>query len=877
MSGDVDAGAKGAGRGKNNGLCLHVVSSTHWDREWYYTFQEFRVQLVDVLDSVLKLLDDNPGFWHFMLDGQSLPLEDYLEIRPEKAPDVEKHTRAGRIELGPWYVLADEWLCSPESHVRNMQVGSSIARRFGKEMRVGYLPDEFGHISQMPQVLNGFGFEAAFFSRGALAARTHSQLRWKSPDGSSVLAHSQSYGNATRALRSDVVVEGVDHMVEVFGPRTKTGCLLMIDGGDHRAPYQRLPEALKEYSEARPHKIFHSTLAAFFEDLKKSDLKDIPELNGELRENMGDEWKGTSLYNCASSRMFNKQASQTCNDAMEKWAEPLWGVAAALGAAHPSALLWQAWKYLLQNYPHDSICGCSIDRVHDQMMTRFEWTEEIANKLTKRAMDSIALKIDGKNIPPEGRKTTVWNPSTFKRSGMVEYILDTPREWPKGSPMCLIDAKGRKIPAQPVPRRVDEDLGVTNITMWSEGKVKPRAFAFTADDMPAMGYRVYGVLNEEAKVDSPLRWGADWAENDYVKFKIASNGSVTIEDKSSGAKFAGVGLFEDGGDRGGGYHFWAPDNDKIVTSKDAKAKVELVDSGPVVVRFRVELTMRVPERLNSRRTGRVSKTTTLKIVSYLTLGATAKSLKFRTMVWNNAVDHRLRVVFPTGLKTDVAHIDGHFDVLERFVAREKKAWKTEPQRRWVDVSDGSTGLAVMNHGLPEYEVTDEKTQTIKLTLFRSNTYVTKEWWGTLRSPEAEMRGKSEYEYAIYSHAGDWKKGDVIAESECAMLPIRALEALLEVRGEMNGDLASELSLVSVEGGAVTSIVKKADNRNSLVLRLYNPDKAETQATVKLWTPIEEAHLLDLWEERKERLETANGTLKLNIPAKKIVTVELVTG
>ncbi|MDO8585514.1 MAG: glycoside hydrolase family 38 C-terminal domain-containing protein [Armatimonadota bacterium] len=865
---------------KKNGKVLHVVSSTHWDREWYYTFQQFRVQLVDLMDSLLDRLDDNPNFWRFMLDGQTSPLEDYLEIHPEKAAAIEKYTRGGQIELGPWYVLADEWLASPESHIRNMQVGSSIARKFGGEMRVGYLPDEFGHIAQMPQILNGFGFDVAFFSRGTKLSGDTSQLWWTSPDGSKVLGQTQSYGNVGGVFRCDrdYVPVGLDKEVERLSARTKTDYLLLINGGDHRQPLPHLPEMIADYGKTRPHKIFHSTLGAFIEDIKKSDLTGIPTVSGELRDGMGDVGGAVSLYNCASSRMFNKQANQRCNDGLEKWAEPFWGVAAALGFSHPSGLLWQAWKYLLQNYPHDSICGCSIDRVHDQMMTRFESTEEIAEKLTKRAMDSITLKVDGGKIPAESRMTTVWNPSTFRRSGTVEFVLDTPKEWKQGSPMCLIDAKGRRIPAQQVPKQVDDDLGVTHFTLWSDGKVNPRAFAFTVEDMPALGYRVYGVLDEEAEVDSPLKWGANWAENDYVKLKIAGNGSVTIEDKTSGAKFAGVGIFEDGGDRGGGYHFWAPEKDKIITSKDVKAKVDLVDSGPVVVRFRVELTMRVPERLTARRSGRISKLVPLKIVSYVTLGAKSKSVKFRTMVWNTAVDHRLRVMFPTGLKTDVAHIDGHFDVIERPVAEDKKAWKTEPHRRWVDVSDGSKSLTVMNFGLPEYEVTDEKTQTIYQTLFRSNTYVTKEWWATLRSPQAEMLGRSEYEYAIYAHAGDWKKGGVMAEAEDAMLPMKALEALLEVRGEMNGDMAPEQSLVAVDSPmAVTSIVKKADNRNSLVLRLYNPDKAETPATVKLWTPIKEAHMLDLWEERREKLETSNGTLKLKIPAKKIVTVEMVTG
>lgn len=829
--------------------------------------------LVDLMDSLLRLFDEDPGFWRFMLDGQTAPLEDYLEVRPERAADIEKYVKGGQLQLGPWYTLADEWLCSPETYIRNAQVGCAIAKRFGGAMMVPYLPDIFGHVSQMPQMLNGFGFDAVCISRGTFLAKERSQFWWRSPDGSRILCHAGGYGNAAKAFRSADGDQLLDEIVATAEPMTTTRHILLMNSGDHHEPVRNLREVMEAYADSRPHRIIHSTLPDFLEEVKKSNLKGIPEIAGELRE--GLKASAAYLYDCQSSRIYNKQANQKCANLMEKWAEPLCGMAALLGAEDPRALLLQGWKYLLQNQAHDSICGCSVDRVHEQMMTRFQWTEELANKLIRRAMDSIALHIDGSKIHPDGRKTTVWNPSTFRRSGVVTYVLDTPWEWKKDLPICLIDSEGRRTPAQLIPQRVDEELDITGFTLWSDGKVNPFAFTFIAEDMPAIGYRVYGALNEEAESKSRLKWGMDWAENEHLKFRIAKNGSITLEDKVSGAKFNNIALFEDGGDRGGGYQFWAPEKDKIITSKDSTAKIELVDSGPVIIRFRVELTMRIPERLTSRRTGRVSKLVPMKIVTYVSLSATSKSLNFRTFVYNNSVNHRLRVVFPTGLKTDVAHVDTHFDVVERPIAVDKKPWLTEPQRRWVDVSDGSTGLAVINQGLPEYEVTDDKTRTIKLTLFRSNSHVTKEWWGLLKSPQAEMIGKSDYEYAIYPHAGDWNEGGVIAEAESAMLPIKPLEALLEVKGEMNGELSPELSFVSVEGGAVTSIVKKADNRDSVILRLYNPAKKQTQATVKLWRPIAEAYLVDFWEERKEKLEVSDGVLKLKIPAKKIVTVEII--
>ena len=145
---------------------LHLVSHTHWDREWYLTFQQFRLRLVHLVDGLLDLLDSNPDYRYFMLDGQTIVLDDYLFMRPEKADIIRAHVRSGRMLIGPWHVLPDEFLVSPEATIRNLLQGDRTARQFGPKMMVGYLPDPFGHVGQMPQILRGFGIETAAFRRG---------------------------------------------------------------------------------------------------------------------------------------------------------------------------------------------------------------------------------------------------------------------------------------------------------------------------------------------------------------------------------------------------------------------------------------------------------------------------------------------------------------------------------------------------------------------------------------------------------------------------------------------------------------------------------------------------------------------------------------
>ena len=143
-----------------------MVPHTHWDREWYSPFQTFRLRLVELLDDLLPRLEADPSYAHFLLDGQMAVVDDYLAIRPEAEERLRRLAASGRVAMGPWYVLMDEFLVSGETIVRDLQLGLDRAARFGGAMSVGYLPDMFGHIAQMPQILRQFGFADAVVWRG---------------------------------------------------------------------------------------------------------------------------------------------------------------------------------------------------------------------------------------------------------------------------------------------------------------------------------------------------------------------------------------------------------------------------------------------------------------------------------------------------------------------------------------------------------------------------------------------------------------------------------------------------------------------------------------------------------------------------------------
>jgi alpha-mannosidase len=121
----------------------HFVSHAHWDREWYLTFEELRVRLVQMIDDLILYCDDHPQFHSFLFDGQADMIESYLEIKPEMRENISAYVRNGKFSIGPWYILTDQFLPSGESHIRNLQIGLKSAKRFGKAMMIGYIPDQF--------------------------------------------------------------------------------------------------------------------------------------------------------------------------------------------------------------------------------------------------------------------------------------------------------------------------------------------------------------------------------------------------------------------------------------------------------------------------------------------------------------------------------------------------------------------------------------------------------------------------------------------------------------------------------------------------------------------------------------------------------------
>lgn len=425
---------------------VFVVSHTHWDREWYETFQQFRLKLVDLIDQVLDLLENRPGYEFFMLDGQAIVLEDYLAVRPEREGDVRRFVQAGRLLIGPWYVLPDEFLVSPEAIIRNLQIGIRASRRFGEPMMTGYIPDPFGHIGQMPQILRGFGIAEAALARGL--GDEPAEVWWQAPDGSRVLLlylRQGGYGNfAWVPTRPDLFVEHLARRVRDFLDGAITPNVLLLNGNDHQFPLPDLPQLLAAAEEALPElTIHHATLPDYIAAVRASLPQRgaaPPVVSGALRSPQ----RVHLLPAVLSTRMWIKQANDAAQTLLERYVEPLSAWSHLLSGPDRTAQLDEAWRLLLENHPHDSICGCSIDQVHEEMRPRFAGAMQIGEALMREGLDRLVAAVDlpaeeraGSGTeepsvfqvapwPPRVPAIVVFNPTPVARTDRVEVEVRLP-------------------------------------------------------------------------------------------------------------------------------------------------------------------------------------------------------------------------------------------------------------------------------------------------------------------------------------------------------------------------------------------------------------------------------------------------------------------
>ena len=897
----------------------HYVLSTHWDREWYQTFQAFRFRLVKLMDRVLEGWRTGELASPLQADGQAILLEDYLEVRPERRAELERHAREGRLIIGPWYAMPDEFLVSGESLIRNLRRGREIARAFGGQPScAGFACDMFGHNSQLPQIYAGFGIVAALIWRG-LNTWDRRNLLWEGADGTVLPTYRfgrvgyctfardvRASAGPPRSLDADTLNESLDSLIAWNAECSDVEPLLLFDGCDHMEwepeAYRVLRQRIEQGDAPEGYEIVHSTLDDFCREMAAQAERIQTRVIGELREparyteERDNQWL---IPGVLSSRVWIRQENAACETLLTRWAEPLSALAQhALDQPYPDGLLDVAWRWLLRNHAHDSICGCSIDQVHEDMRFRFSQCRGIAEEVSSDTMRRLAANV-GEPVAPDELRLTLWNAAQTPVDGSVEVTLQIPTAWPAFNEFFgfepqpafrIYDAEGDEVPYQRLRQTMHQP--VWRIHDWgaiqSIGVHQVRVSLPAG--IPALGYATYTVRPGEPleRTRHPATPGLATSErsleNEHLAVTVEANGALTLLDKGTGQRYERLLTFEDTADIGDGWFHGMAVHDETYTSTASASSVALVHDGPWLSTLRIRTSMWVPAAMDFGGMVRSDNRVELMIDSLVSLRPGARHLEIETTVHNNAYDHRLRVLFPSGAHTDSYLSDTPFDVVERPVAlrgdnhlyRELEV-ETKPQRSWSAVADDERGLAVISDGLLETAVRDLPERILALTLFRA----TGRTVGTAGEPGGQLQGPLHFRYWVAPLAGPPQSADARAElfvlADRLACGVRAaqLQAIDADELRHEGGLPPVDSLLTVEGPVVVSSVEMRDD--ALEIRAFNPGLEEVVATYRVADCVawQDAERVDLeGHPTGEALAVDDGAITVAFGRKEIVTVRL---
>ena len=880
---------------------IHIISHSHWDREWYMPFEYHRWYLIKLIDDCMDLFESDSEFKSFYLDGHTALIEDYLEIKPENEERVKEYIRSGKFLVGPWYILQDEFLTSAEANVRNLLVGMDLAKKLGKTTKIGYFPDAFGNVGQMPQILKQAGMKGIVFGRGVKSVGTnntvmedtsyatkYSEIYWASPDGSSLpsVIFSNWYCNAME-IPTDADKAYWDKAIKNAERYASTDEVLLMNGCDHQPVQKDLSKALENARKAYPeYNFIHSDFNSYMDAVQKKLPDDIDTIKGELISQDTDGWY--ALVNTASALVDLKIMNRKAEILLEGIAEPLSVMTSTLGKKYPHEQLMYAWKTLMKNHPHDSICSCSCDQVNQEVKMRFakatQATEIIVRDNLEFLREHIATNAFSDcdavfaviNTTPYEKCTQVSTDVDVRRAYRVKSLQDTFKEYNDSIYMGeyeLIDENGNVIPCTVDNRRSEFGYELPSDKFRQPYIAERVRVCFEAIGVPAMSYKIYGLRKANKDLTRQITTPNNILENKYLKVTINPDGTIDMLDKTNNKAYSGLLRFEDTGDIGSEYTYIP--SGKAIFSGDKPAKIECVRSESFVTEYKITVEMEVPlemgedskyeksvrTTLMQRRGGRSEKTVTLPITSYITLGANNARLDVKTVIENNARDHRIRVMFPTGLKTASHKAETVFEAVERSNSH-KATWTypsgCEHQQGFVMMKDETGGLAIGNIGLYEYETTNT---TIALTLLRAVSEMGD--WGVFPTELSEMQREISAEYSIIPFNNE---NDVIREVYSFQYPAIVTQ-LTECKGE-----SLDRDILSWSGECLKpTTFKKKMNGDDLILRFVNYSEKLQTLILKKTDTINNLYMSNVIEEKAESIKDDNGFWKIEVKPYEIIT------
>ncbi|AOS96508.1 Mannosylglycerate hydrolase [Microbulbifer aggregans] len=740
-----------------------VVVQTHWDREWYYPHQTFLGRLLQVMEQVVEQLDSGQ-LVSFLFDGQVSAIEDfYREAEPALAERVRHYVSERRIIIGPWYIMADEFLCSGESLIRNLELGIRRANGHGHCQSVGYLPDTFGHVSQMPQLLGGFGIDNAVAWRGIDAG--HSELLWQSPDGSEVFTVFLTEGYYQHPFNTEDWQGNLTAYLEKIEGRSKGRQLLLTQGGDHLLSDSRLQARIDQFNtEQDAYRLQQTTLADYIAQLQEQTGA-CDRIEGELRGNSG----AFVLPDVLSTRQYLKQQNQQLEDRLTGLIEPLLAVMPA--DRYPARYLEQTWQLLIEQHAHDSICGCSVDSVHREMESRFEQLHQRLDHLRQLAQTRMGMinqqlaDARERSLPspfaddseftlfnPSPKPSSSWSIHSLFLAGDRADALKVTDKQGKPQEACILDSQ----PAQEFHSPLDDFPDMVHgyrYTVAIKGSLPGLGMlpciAEKQDTKSAAGTSVV----QSPEDQSPL------LQNEFYRISLEGDRELVIEDKGSGRRHVDMLALVSEIDTGDTYNFSPLD------SRRYRAMVETVASAQLpggIGELRLQLRLPQPAGLSPDRQDTSEKEVTSTGTLTLRLLPDDEFIHC-ALVWeNHAGDQRLRLHIPLQEAVASTAADSAFDWIERpkqyAVTMQAQGQQEAPVSVIPTQSAISAGaVGFVHRGLQEFEVIEGEGQDLLgITLIRSVGWLSRRDLKTrglgagpdLETPEAQCLREHQFEFAF---------------------------------------------------------------------------------------------------------------------------------
>ncbi len=800
-------------------LYLH----THWDREWYRSFESYRFRLGEVVLSLIDNLEKNPE-QVFLLDGQTAVIEDFLAIHPEMKERLQALIQREALHIGPWYVLPDEFLVSGEALIRNLLIGIAQSRSWGQKQLYGYLPDMFGHLAQMPQLLKQAGLEPAILWRGVNPS--HNVFFWSALDGSLLTSLHLTKGYYQDLFHTaPFSAENLTAFLKPIEAATpESAPLLLPVGGDHLGlPLQYEADIAAYNASQDSYQLQASSLGAYLAQLKNLTFA-METVHGELR----DCESAYILPGVLSSRRYLKAENDRLQNLLSFQVEPLLLWNWLKGGPARTQSLEQAWKYLLLNHPHDSICGCSIDEVHQDMLPRFRWTDTLGQELKQR---SLAYLLDVPQTGLVGEHLHVLNLGGTAYDGSLPFEVEFPAEQAV-SQFELQDTHGNAVPFE-ILHREQKDKFIAEPDVLPHWEEITHFSCLMQAKVPAFSDQVYTLLPHAVPTPpNAMRGSADPCsiENAWCKVVVDSaSGKLRLyknENHTWVRQLEGH-LFVDDGDAGDSYNYSPPQEDQRVVLQIQEFQVE---KGALCQTLYLTYYGVLPAQLKEDRQSRSGVHAPCRITTEVRLYGNDQSVYFSTTVQNKSRDHQLRLLFQSPRGPLRCWSSTAFGMLERKSpppraidvpkGKERPA-DTFPFDDWLQLSaPDDQGYVCQIDGVHEAGLTDwEGKPALALTLLRCVGWLSRDDLRTrgggagprMRTPEAQCLGEHRFDYRLALTGNErkdalkqvlqWQRPPLVTQA----MRQEPLDALFSLQGE----------------GLMVTALKQSISGDALILRLFN--------------------------------------------------------